>query len=273
MKLDDLSFRTLRDLILERTGIWFPDSKKYLLESRLLPRLRERGCMSFEEYCKMLRFDAWRDKEFHVLCTLVTMNETYFYRDMPQLSAFMNAVLPHIEKANETTANLRIWSAGCSTGDEPYTLALMLLEHPPLAKWSIEILGTDISETVLHAARKGVYGPYAVRNVPPEILRKYFTADGGQYVLSPKVKQLVKFANVNLYDRPRVKLLRGFDVIFCRNCLIYLNADARRQILDDFYDCLKPNGYLVIGFSESLHNLTRAFRPIYAQGSVVYGKA
>jgi chemotaxis protein methyltransferase CheR len=272
MQLSDVTFRELRDFIYERAGLWFQDNKKYLLESRLRPRLLARNCTSFEEYCKMLRCDPWRDKELHVLFSLVTTNETYFYRDVPQLEAFVNTVLPAVMQENQAASQIRIWSAGCATGDEPYTLAILLLEHPPLAKWSIEILATDISDTVLHAARKGVYGPYAVRNVPTAILKKYFTAEDGQYVLSPKVKSLVKFAKVNLYDRPRLKLIRGLDVIFCRNCLIYFDDRARRQVVDDLYDCLKPNGYLIIGFSESLHNLTRAFRPVHDHRSVVYRK-
>ncbi len=273
MQLSDVAFKQLCDLIYERTGILFQDNKKYLLESRLLPRLRARNCASFEEYCHLLRYDAWLDQELHALFSLVTTNETCFWRDAAQLDAFMSTVLPAVMADNQATSRLRLWSAGCSTGDEPYTLAIMLLEHPPLVKWSIEILATDISDSVLQTARKGVYGPYAVRNVPPAMLKKYFTVEDGQYVLSSKVKHLVKFANVNLYDRPRLKLIRGLDVIFCRNCLIYFGEEARQRVLDDFYDCLKPNGYLVIGFSESLHGLTRAFRPVHANRAVVYRKA
>ncbi|MEW6248561.1 MAG: protein-glutamate O-methyltransferase CheR [Nitrospirota bacterium] len=272
MELSLSTFKELRDLIYERTGIFFQENKKYVLESRLQPRLRERRCASFDEYARLLRFDAWRDKELNMLFNLVTTNETYFYRDLPQLDAFMNVILPAVMEDNQSTSQLRIWSAACSTGDEPYTLAILLLEHAPLAKWSIEILATDLSEAVLHTARRGVYGPYAVRNVPPAILQKYFMVEDGQYVLSAKVKHHVKFANVNLYDRPRLKLIRGIDVIFCRNCLIYFDDCARQRVVSDLYDCLKPNGYLVIGFSESLHNLTRAFQPVHANRSVVYRK-
>ncbi|MDH4188341.1 MAG: hypothetical protein OEV08_15230, partial [Nitrospira sp.] len=147
-----------------------------------------------------------------------------------------------------------------------------LLEHFPLAKWTIEILATDISEHVLAQARKAAYGPYAIRNIPPALLAKYFTQENGLYCLSPKVKQLVRFANVNLYDRPRLKLIRNMDAVICRNCLIYFDDRARQQIVSDFYDCLRPNGQLIIGFSESLHNITRAFRPIHAGRSVAYQK-
>ncbi len=272
MELSVATFKELRDFIYKQTGILFQDNKKYLLESRLQARLRDRNCTSYEEYSKILRFDAWRDKELSALYNLITTNETCFCRDQAQLDAFLSHVVPAVMETNKGTSQLRIWSAACSTGDEPYTLAIMLLEYPPLAKWSIEILATDISENVLATARKGIYGPYAIRNLPPAQLRKYFTQEEGQYVLSPKVKHLVRFANVNLYDRPRLKLIRGMDVVFCRNCLIYFDDKARQQIVNDLYDALSPAGYLVIGFSESLHNVSRAFRPVHAGRSVVYRK-
>lgn len=272
MELSDAVFKDLRAFIYERTGIFFHDNKKYLLQSRLHPRLRERSCTSFEEYYRFLKYDAWRDKELAALYALITTNETFFYRDLPQLDAFLKHVVPVVMDTNKTTAKLSIWSAACSSGDEPYTLAMMLMEHPPLAKWTIEILATDISETVLTQARKAVYGPYAVRNIPPALLKKYFTEDNGLYTLSHKVKERVRFAPVNLFDRSRLKQIRHIDVLFCRNCLIYFDDKARQQILNDFYDCLKPSGQLIIGFSESLHNVSRSFRPVHAGRSVVYQK-
>jgi chemotaxis protein methyltransferase CheR len=276
MEMTASTFASLRDLIYEQSGIYFQDNKKYVLESRLQTRLRERKCASYEEYYSLLKFDAWREKEISTLFNLVTTNETFFYRDVAQLQAFTDTILPEIIKANQGQGQgmerLRLWSAACSTGDEPYTLALMLLEEPALAKWSIEILASDISEAVLDQARRGLYGQYAVRNIPPVLLRKYFAEDGGQYVLSASVKRLVKFANLNLYDAARLKLVRGMDVIFCRNCLIYCDLKAKQKIVNNLYDCLRPNGYLVIGFSESLHNVTRAFRPVHGNRAVVYQK-
>lgn len=271
MELTAATFKQLRDLIYEQSGMYFQDGKKYLLEGRLQGRLRERNCTSYEEYYNLLKFDAWRDNELASLFNLVTTNETFFYRDLLQLQAFTETILPAVMKLNPAQ-QLRIWSAACSSGDEPYTLAIMLLEHPELAKWTIEILGSDISEAVLHQARKGVYGQYAVRNIPPPQLKKYFAVAEGQYVLAPEVKRLVKFANVNLYDSARLKLLRGMDVIFCRNCLIYFDDKAKQKIVDNLYDCLRPNGYLVIGFSETLHAVSRAFKPVHANRSVVYQK-
>lgn len=272
MELSLSTFTNLRNLIYEQTGIFFQDNKRYVLEGRLQARLKERNCSSFEEYYTLLKFDAWRDKEMTTLFNLITTNETYFYRDLPQLQAFVDCVLPAILKANQATARIRVWSAACSSGDEPYTLAMMLMEHPALAKWTIEILGSDISEHVLDIARKGIYGQYAVRNVPPILVQKYFTVEQGQYVIAPNVKQRVKFVNLNLYDTNRLKLIRNMDIVFCRNCLIYFDDKAKQKIVSNLYDSLVSSGYLIIGFSESLHSITRAFKPVPANRSVVYQK-
>lgn len=272
MELNMETFASLRNLIYEQTGIRFQDEKRCVLEGQLQVRVKERNCASYEEYYNLLKFDAWRDRELAALYNLVTTSETYFYRDQPQIEAFINSILPDVMKANETTNTVRLWSAGCSTGDEPYTLALVAMECPALVKWNVEILASDISDGVLETARKGIYGQYAVRNVPPTLLQQYFTKEQGQYELSPQVRQKVRFANLNLYDALRLKLIRGMDVIFCRNCLIYFDDKARQKIVSNLYDCLRPNGYLVIGFSESLHNVTRAFKPVHAGRAVVYQK-
>ena len=273
MQLTIAMFNDFRALIYEKTGLFFTDNKKYLLESRLQTRLRERNCKTFEEYWQLIRYDAWRDKELTMLFDLVTTNETYFYRDASQLQAFVDVAVPALLKLNEHTCRLRIWSAACSTGDEPYTLAMMLFEHPALVKWTIEILGSDISETVLTQARSGVYGPYAVRQIPASLRQKYFTEKDGPFVLVPKVRQVVKFANINLYDKARLRLIRDMDVIFCRNCLIYFDDNGKRQIVDSLYDSLKPGGYLIIGFSESIHGVTRSFKPVHANRTVLYQKS
>lgn len=272
MQLSPSTFTDLRNLIYERTGIFFPDNKKYVLESRLQARLKERKCRSYEEYFQLLKYDAWRDQELNAVYNLVTTNETFFYRDLPQLQEFANTIVPAVVKANASTSRIRVWSAACSSGDEPYTLAMMLLEHPALANWAIDILGSDISETALAAARTAVYGSYAVRNVPPAVMNKYFHRESSQYVLSDKVKQLVKFAHLNLYDGSRLKILRGMDVIFCRNCLIYFDDKAKQKIVNNLAECLRPQGYLVIGFSESLHGITDGFKPLHANRTVVYQK-
>lgn len=271
-KLSLDTFSQIRDLIYEQTGIHFQDNKTYLLENRLSPRLKACRCHSFEDYLNFLRFDAFRDREFTELYTVITTNETYFYRDEAQLDTFMKAMIPEVMKTNGGTKQVRIWSAACSTGDEPYTLAVLLRDYPALAGWTIDILATDISENVLEVARKGVYSSHSLRKVPPVILDKYFTGPREEKTLIPSVKQLVRFMNVNLYDRPRLKLIRGMDIVFCRNCLIYFDERAKAQIVSDLRDALRPKGYLVIGFSESLSDKDGLFKAIHAGRSVIYEK-
>ncbi|MBX3237181.1 MAG: protein-glutamate O-methyltransferase CheR [Nitrospiraceae bacterium] len=278
-KLNDASasmapdtFKQLRDLIYEHTGIYFQESKKYLLESRLQPRLKECRCRSYEDYLNFLRFDAYRDREFTGLFTVITTNETYFFRDEAQLETFMKVIVPALMKVNEASRQIRLWSAACSTGDEAYTLAILLKDYPPLANWTIDILASDISESVLEVGRKGVYSSHSLRKVPPGLLAKYFSGPKEEQCLAPHVKSVVKFMNVNLYDRPRLKLIRGIDVIFCRNCLIYFDDKAKTQIVTDLRDALRPKGFLVIGFSEALPDKGGAFKPIHSGRAVVYEK-
>ncbi|QOJ33633.1 MAG: hypothetical protein HRU82_01120 [Nitrospira sp.] len=175
-------------------------------------------------------------------------------------------------KTNAASKQIRIWSAACSTGDEPYTLALLLRDYPLLTGWTIDILATDISENVLEVGRKASYSSHSLRKVPPLILEKYFTGPREEKTLNPSVKHLVRFMNVNLYDRPRLKLIRGMDMVFCRNCLIYFDERAKAQIVSDLRDALRPKGYLVIGFSESLSDKNGMFKAVHAGRSVIYEK-
>ena len=271
-KLTAETFKQLGDLIYEMTGIHFQDNKTYLLESRLLPRLKASRCQTFESYLNYLRFDAYRDREVTELYTVITTNETYFFRDEAQLESFMKVMIPEVMKTNAATKQIRIWSAACSTGDEPYTLALLLRDYPPLNGWAIDILATDISENVLNIARTATYSSHSLRKVPPAMLAKYFTGKKEQQTLVPHVKDMVRFMNVNLYDRPRLKLVRGIDIVFCRNCLIYFDDKAKAQIVSDLRDALRPKGFLMIGFSETLHDKTGHFRAIHAGRSVIHEK-
>jgi chemotaxis protein methyltransferase CheR len=272
MNMTDKTFSDLRAWIYDRCGILFPENKKAVLEGRLTDRLHETQCESYEQYYDLLRFDTFRDRELTALFDVVTTNETYFFRDQPQLAAFMNRIVPEIVRRNRGMRRVRIWSAACSTGDEPYTLAMLLAEQPGLADWKLDILGTDLNGTVLSFAQRGVYGDYAVRHVPAALRRKYFTGGAGQHVLSPRIKSLVRFMQLNLYDTARLKIIRDMDVIFCRNCLIYFDDRARRKILGGLEGCLRPEGYLVIGFSESLHDQPAGWKAVHADRSVVYQK-
>ena len=288
MEMTAQTFASFRDLIYEKSGIYFPDNKKYLLDSRLTSRLTDRNCATIEEYLAFLKTDGLREKELPALFNAVTTNETFLFRDLPQLQAFNDHILPAVIKENQETKRVKIWSAACSTGDEPYTLAILLLErireggslgfpgaggcNGSLCGWNLEIAASDISEAALGSARRAAYGTYAMRHVSPPLQSRYFMMEDGLHCVKPEVKRLVRFAHINLFDTARVKLMKGLDVIFCRNCLIYFDDKAKKRVVDSFYDCLNPRGYLLIGFSESLHNVTRAFHPISSHKTVVYQK-
>lgn len=268
-------FIQLRDFIYEKSGIFFQENKTYLLEDRLSRRLEARCLSNYEEYLYFLRYDTKKDEELKELFNAITTNETSFFRDINQLEAFKLGIIPKVmdKKQSVGQKSLRLWSAGCSTGEEPYTLAMMLMEEGLMLKgWGLEITASDISEQVLLSARRASYGEYAIRNTNDGFLKKYFVNSSGGYLVKPEVKQIVRFANINLLDISQMKNIKGMDVIFCRNVLIYFDDNAKRKVLGYFYDSLVSGGFLVVGFSESLFNLTRAFKPVGINKCVTYQK-
>jgi chemotaxis protein methyltransferase CheR len=206
----------------------------------------------------------------------VTTNETSFFRSPPQIQAFQEKVLPEIMQRHQEKAELclRLWSAGCSTGDEPYTMGIVIKEvlGERLKDWDIKIFASDISEKALKSARTAMYNEYTLRSVPPEIKRKYFTQNGTQYTVNEEIRMLVDLQYLNFNDAKRVKLMKGFDVIFCRNVLIYFDDEAKKRFVAQLYDNLNPGGYLFIGHSESLHNISRAFKLVHFPGALGYKK-
>lgn len=276
-KIGDEEFANLRDFIYAQSGIFIADNRKYLLENRLANRLKELNLKSFGEYFYFLRYDADRKRELNKLFEVITTNETSFYRNPPQLKVFQDIILKDVLEAQRRAGSksLRIWSAGCSTGEEPYTLSIMLHEvlRYEVSSWDIRITASDLSEAVLHSARRGVYTEYALRTTPPEIITRYFSKEGeGRFVIKPEVRDLVQFGQLNLSDRFQVKRVERSQIVFCRNVIIYFDEEMKRQVISSYYDNLLPGGYLFIGHSESLHNLSRAFRPIHHPGAIVYKK-
>ena len=272
--LSQETFHKLREFIHSKSGLSFPDAKKYLIESRLVSRLQVTHCKTFEEYLNFIRFDPGRDKELVQLLNCVTTNETFFFRDMSQIDCFRQVILPQAIHAKEKTRSLKIWSAGCSSGEEPFTLAMVIAEEfSTLGNWDVQILATDLSEQVLQTASRGMYGPYSVRNIPPTYLQKYFTANNGQYSIQPNLKRYVKFSRLNLFDALQMRAMKDIDVIFCRNVLIYFDQNVRKQIVSHYYDALAPSGALIIGFSESLSGVNRLFRPVPWHKTFFYTKA
>lgn len=276
-KIGDDEFTNLRDFIYEQSGIFIADNRKYLLENRLVNRLKELNLKSFGEYFYFLKYDAGRKKELNRLFEVVTTNETSFYRNPPQLKVFQDIILKEVLDAQRKSGqkSLHIWSAGCSTGEEPYTLSIMLHEvlRTEIGSWNIRITANDLSEGVLQSARRGVYSEYALRTTPPEIIARYFQNEGeGRFRVKNEVRSLVQFGQINLSDRMQVKRIERSQIVFCRNVIIYFDEEMKRQVIGSYYDNLLAGGYLFIGHSESLHNLSRAFRPVHHPGAIVYKK-
>jgi len=272
--LPDDVFRLLRDLVHSYCGIYFDDGSKFLVERRLARRLEERQVRTFEEYYHFLRYDRKRDEELAVLVDNLTTNETYFFRESPQLRAFSEEILPELRTTLADRKSLRIWSAGCSTGEEPYTIAMLLLESGTWWRdWQVEILGSDINQRVLHTARKGVYKKTSHRVSTPEMMKKYFVEEGkGDYRIIDAVRELVSFSYVNLLDPFKTSLISNMDVIFCRNVIIYFDRDAKKKVVESFHDKLRDNGYLLLGHSESLINISNAFVLRTLKNDMVYQK-
>lgn len=269
------TFKKLRDLIYEKSGIHFSENKKYFLESRLEKRFKEKNLRDFEEYLFFLTYDPRKSHEFHILFDSITTNETSFFRNPLQLEGFENFVLSEITERKKKAGikSLKILSLPCSTGEEPYTLSMICLEKNLVSLgWNIEIHAGDISEGTLISARKGVYGRNSVRNTPPNYLHKYFTILGESFTINDQVKKHVRFENINMSDSVKLKKFRDFDIVFCRNVLIYFDEKMKRKVVASLYDALAPNGYLFIGHSESLHNISRAFRLVNFNRSPVYKK-
>lgn len=276
LKIADSEFVQLRDYIYQQSGIYIADNRKYLLENRLANRLKELNLKSFTEYYHFLQYDPGKRQELNRLFEVVTTNETSFYRNPPQLAVFQNNVLSEvIEKQRQLGAKkLRIWSAGCSTGEEPYTIAIILHEvlKSEIAFWDIKITANDLSEAVLASARRGVYNDYTLRTTPKEIVAKYFTPEEGKFKLKAEVKRLVSFGQINLSDRAMLKRVDRSQIVFCRNVIIYFDDEMKKNVIASFYDNLLPGGQLLIGHSESLHNISRAFKPKHYPGAIVYLK-
>lgn len=247
------------------------------MENRLSNRIKELNLKTYNEYYNFLRFDANRKNELTKLFEVVTTNETSFFRNPPQLEVFQRIVLAEaINKARQQgQKKLRIWSAGCSTGEEPYTLAIIINEtlKGEIGSWDIKITANDLSEAVLAAARRGIYNEYALRTTPKEMIEKYFKKEGNVYKIDQAMKNLVSFGPINLSDREQLKRVESSQIVFCRNVIIYFDDEMKRKVINAFYDNLQPGGVLIIGHSESLHNISRAFQLEHHKGTILYRKS
>ena len=268
--LSDPTFKNLRDYIYQKSGIYITDTKKYLIENRLSRILQEKKMSSFEDYLRLIQVTS-NGNELSRLYDAVTTNETYFFREPDQFEVLVNEVLPKVLSQKKGSKTIKIWSAACSTGEEAYTISMFLMEKY-LNSQHFEIYASDISEAVLQSAKKAIYNSYSTRNIPELYLKKYFSNSGQSYTLDSSVKNTVNFTNLNLLNDSKLKMFRGMDVIFCRNVLIYFDTKAKQKVVSNLYDNLNPGGYLFIGSSESLHNVTRALRPSVVNKVITYQK-
>ena len=272
LELPDDVFRLLREQIYSRTGMWFTDSSKYLLQKRLSPRARELNFDSFQKYFYFLQYDPRAETEFDQVYDLVTTNETYFFREPAQLSAFTDEIIPDI-LARKALKKVRIWSAGCSSGEEPYSIAMLLQESGWYEQATFEIFASDINQLVLAKARKGIYRENAFRATNAELRDRYFARqDDGSWRISDDVRNRVSFGRLNLYDEARVSLLGHLDLVFCRNVIIYFDDNSKKVVVKNFYNRLVDGGYLLLGHSESLISLSTQFKLRHLKNDMVYQK-
>lgn len=275
MAISDKDFEQLRDFIYNICGMYFHTTKKYFLESRLTRRMEATGAKTYQDYYLLLKSPRGSE-ELKFLMDEITTNETYFFRNVPQLAALENKLLPEIVEIKNKMGfrKLRIWSAASSSGEEAYTMAMILLEKRTtlLKDWIIEIVGTDINETVVAQAKEGIYNAYSVRNIPDAYKRKYIREDNGKFILSPDVKKFVTFNKLNLYEDSKMIFMKSFDFIFCANVLIYFDTASKSKVVQHFYNNLQPYGYFFVGQSESLHGVNDKFKTVHFPGGFGYKK-
>lgn len=257
-----------------RTGISFGENKRYFVDKRLIERIQKTNARDFETYFERLRrYDA--SVEIEALINLLTINETYFYREDHQLDCLVKGILPELAAEHRKGGRIRIWSMPCSTGEEPYSIAMYLLENwKQVDDYDIEIMASDIDTNVLRAAEEGVYDARSLHRLSPELIRKYFVSIGGNkgYRLIDPVRESVRFTKVNASSLAEMRAFSQIDVIFCRNMLIYFDDQSRRQVVESFYDGLSQGGFICLGHSESMSRISSLFEIRKFPQAIVYQK-
>lgn len=260
------------EFLYRRTGMAFSETKRYFIDRRLVERIAATGSGSFQTYFSLLRADA--EHEIEHLINSFTVNETYFYREDAQLRCMTSDMLEAIVSRKAEGSSIRIWSVPCSTGEEPYSIALWLMENwPQVDSFNIEIVGSDIDTCALAAAADGIYGDRALMRLSPEIISRYFNRiDEGRYQIDEGLRGSIEFSRVNLIDSDDMARQRDFDLVFCRNVLIYFDDASRRVAAENLYDCLAPGGYICLGHSESMSRISPLFSVCRFPDAIVYQK-
>lgn len=269
--LTDEEFRLFRNLIYEESGLYFNETKKDYLENRLMKRMKATHIATPYWYYRFVT--ANKKAEFLVLLDYLTVNETAFFRNAPQFELFRNIILPHLtaEKARAGRKKLRLWSAGCSTGEEAYSIGMSVLDAVPDADaWDVKIIASDISLKSLEIAHRGLYAEDKVRETVPERTRsRYFEPEDGAFRVADAIRRLVVFDYHNLKHENG---MNGLDAVFCRNVMIYFDEEEQKRLVNKFYASLNPGGYLLLGHSESLHGWNMNFQFLYDNKGTAYQK-
>jgi chemotaxis protein methyltransferase CheR len=263
-------FRVLRDVVNTYCGLDLTPDQRASVERRLRDRLSILGYDTFSEYVRFLRSDPAAKGELDEAVDALTTNETYFFREDYQLRAFREEVIPMLAQRAQSRKRLAIWSAGCSTGEEVYSIATLLLDSPELAGFDLRVYGSDISKRCLAVARRAIYGASSFRVTPEAVRRRWFIERPEGFLVHERVRQLCHFGHVNLLEVERATAVGRVDAIFCRNVLIYLDAHSRRRVIDLFHERLYPGGVLLLGHSESLLNVSTAFELLHLRDDLVY---
>jgi len=274
IRMSDDEFQLLRDCVYGHCGIYFDQDSKYILEKRLSRRLTDLSLTTFYDYYHYLKYNRNKDQEMMDIMDVLTTNETYFFRESFQLKAFTDEIIPELitRKAACSNRSLRIWSAGCSTGEEPYTIAMLLSIIPELKGWNIEIIGTDISQNVLQQARRAVYGKSSFRATKEQDLQSFFHQQDDGYKVKESIRELVTISHLNLFDSNRLTMLGKVDLVFCRNVIIYFDQTAKKRVIESFHSALYDGGFLLLGHSESLMNITTQFMLRHFKNDMIYQK-
>jgi len=273
----DPVYRQIRDLVYKTSGIYKAEEKLYLLADGCGRRMKQLAARTPREYWDRLNAAPFGDAELRELLNEITIGETCLFRSQAQLDALRKVILPEIvaEKSKQITRRLRIWSAGCSTGEESYTLAMNMLEESEslLKGWTVEILATDLNDRSVETAKAGIYGDYALRNTTDYYKRKYFSIlDEKKLEVRPEVKKLIRFSRLNLQDDSKTLFMKGMDLIFCCNVLIYFDAASKTKVVNNFFTNLNFGGYFFLGTSESLMKLNAQFHLVHFPGTIAYWK-
>ncbi|MBT5110001.1 MAG: protein-glutamate O-methyltransferase [Rhodospirillaceae bacterium] len=259
--MNPADFQILADLLKDKSGLMLSQDKSYLLESRLAPLARTRGLTGVEDLTAKLK--ANQDKQLITdIVEAMTTNESLFFRDTAPFEQFKDVVLPQLMEARKFSKTLRIWSAACSSGQEPYSLSMLLRElGDVLAGWRVEIIGTDLSSEILSKAKSGVYTQFEVqRGLPITMLVKYFKQDGDQWIIDSSIRSMVQYRQFNLLDS--MASLGEFDMVFCRNVLIYFDNPTKGKVLEQMNTIMRPHAYLFLGGAETVIGITDKFKPV-----------